>query len=140
MWRARHERSHRSADACHVTSRVDELAARRRELLLEGQRLRAELAADQEVMLEALSGVTRTVGHVRRLASPVLMFGGGALLLRLLFFRRRGPRLAAAGVGAAGLAGYALRGLKWITLIRRAITVLTIARAAFRARQRHQQA
>jgi hypothetical protein len=123
-----------------VSSRIDELAARRRELLLEGQRLRAELAADHEVVLQALSGVTRTIGNVRRLVSPVLMFGGGALLFRLLFFRRRRPRAAAASLGAAGIAGYAMRGLKWITLIRRAITVLTIARAAFRARQRHQQA
>jgi hypothetical protein len=123
-----------------MSSRIDQLEARRRELLLEGQRLRAELAADHEIVLEALGGVERTIGTVRRLASPVLMFGGGALLLKLLFFRRQPARAAAATAGAAGLAGFALRGLKWITLARRVIAVVTIARAAFRARQQHHQA
>jgi hypothetical protein len=122
-----------------MSSRIDQLQTRRRELLLEGQRLRAELAADHEIVLEALSGVERTIGTVRRLASPVLMFGGGALLLKLLFFRRRPARSTAATVGVAGLAGLALRGLKWITVARRVLALVGIARAAYRSRQQTHQ-
>lgn len=118
-----------------MSDRFDQLEARRRELLLESQRLRAELAADHAVVVEALSGVERTVGMVRRLASPVLLSAGGALLLRLLFSRRRPARAAAAGVGAAGLAGFALRGLRWITLARRALTIIALARTFMRSRR-----
>jgi hypothetical protein len=113
-----------------MPDRIDELAMRRRQLLLRSERLRADLAADQRVVVETLSGVDRAIGTARRLA-PFLLAGGGVLLLTLLRGRRRaGPRPV----------GFAMRSLALIALARRALTVLTLVRAVARSRRGHTEA
>jgi hypothetical protein len=113
-----------------MSDRIDELATRRRQLLLRSERLRAELAADQRVVVDTLSGVDRAVSTARRLA-PFLLAGGGGLLLLTLLRGRRGPR---AGPRPVGLA---MRSLALIALARRALTVLTLIRAVTRSRREH---
>ncbi len=112
-----------------MSDRIDELARRRRQLLLRSERLRAELAADQRVVVDTLSGVDRAVSTAKRLA-PFLLAGGGLLLLTL-FRGRRGSGVSARPVGLA------MRSLAWIALARRALTVLTLIRAVSRSRREH---
>lgn len=110
-----------------MSDRIDELATRRRQLLLRSERLRAELAADQRVVVDTLSGVDRAVGTAKRVA-PLFLAGGGILLLFTLLRGRRGAGVSARPVGLA------MRSLAWIALARRALTVLTLIRAVTRSR------
>jgi hypothetical protein len=102
--------------------RFDQLEMRRRQLLLRSERLRADLAADNRVVMDAIGGVDKAIGTARRLASPVLLAGGGALLLALL--KRFRP------------VGFAVRGLAWITLAKRLLTLASLIRAATASRRR----
>jgi hypothetical protein len=114
-----------------VSDRFSQLELRRRQLLVRSTRLRADLAADQQVIVDAIGGIDRIVGKVRAiasLASPLLLAGGGALLLRLL----RGSR-APRRTRAAGLMG---RGIAWLARARRLLTLLSIIRAVAAARAR----
>jgi hypothetical protein len=114
-----------------VSDRFEQLELRRRQLLVRSARLRADLAADQQVIVDAISGVDRVVGRVRTLASflsPLLLAGGGALLLRLL----RGSSRAR----PARKAGLVARGANWLMRARRLLTVLSIIRAVARSRSR----
>ncbi len=123
-----------------MSNRLAELATRRRQLLIRSDRLRAELAADQEVMLEALSGIERAIHRVKRAAKPVFLAGAGLLLLKLL----RGRGKVAAGMGgraAAGLAagggrsrGLLMRMILLISTVRRALPYLSLARSLWRSR------
>jgi hypothetical protein len=118
-----------------VSDRFEQLELRRRQLLVRSARLRADLAADQQVILDALGGVDRVLGRVRSIisfASPLLLAGGGALLLRLL----RGSGRAARPARAAGVAGMVARGATWLSRARRLLTVLSIIRAVARSRSR----
>src|ERR1051325_4218269 len=101
--------------------RFDQLEMRRRQLLLRSERLRADLAADNRVVMEAIGGIDKVIGTARRLASPVLLAGAGALLLGL--FRRFRP------------VGFAMRGLGWISVAKRLLTVLSLIRAATASRR-----
>jgi hypothetical protein len=103
-----------------VSDRFDELAMRRRQLLLRSERLRSDLAADQRIVLEAIGGVDRIFGMAKSLASPLLLAGGGALLFGLL--KRVRP------------VGFAMRGLVWVSLARRLLNIFTVVRAATRSR------
>jgi hypothetical protein len=118
-----------------VSDRFEQLELRRRQLLVRSTRLRAELAADHQVIVNALGGVDRVIGRVRSIvsfASPLLLAGGGALLLRLL----RGSR-APRPRRAAGLVGMVARGASWLSRARRLLTILSIIRAVAAARARH---
>jgi hypothetical protein len=106
-----------------VSDRIDQLEMRRRQLLLRSEGLRADLAADQRVIEDAISGIDRMVGKVRSLAMPVLLAGAGALFFAVL--RRRIRPV-----------GFAMRGLMWISLARRLLAVFTLVRAATRSRGR----
>lgn len=106
-----------------MSDRLDELAMRRRQLLLRSERLRMDLAADQRVMLEALSGVDRAFQIARSAAKPLLLVGAGALLLRLL--RRSRP--------IAG-AGFAMKALFWVSMARKAMPYVSMARDMWRSR------
>jgi hypothetical protein len=111
-----------------VSDRLDELALRRRTLLLRSERLRSDLAADQRVMLNALSGIDRVYSTAKRAAPPLLMLGAGALLLRL--FRRSKPgRRAGAGVKV----------LFWVSMIRKALPLVTLARTLWQSRSRRRE-
>jgi hypothetical protein len=101
--------------------RFDQLEMRRRQLLLRSERLRADLAADNRVVMEAIGGVDKVLGTARRLASPVLLAGGAALALGL--FKRFRP------------VGFAVRGLAWISLAKRLLTVLSLIRVATASRR-----
>ena len=102
--------------------RFDQLEMRRRQLLLRSERLRSDLAADHRIVMETIGGVDRWVGMARRLASPVLLAGEGALLFGL--FRRFRP------------VGFAMRGIAWITLAKRLLTVVSLVRAVTASRRR----
>ena len=106
-----------------MSDRLDELALRRRQLLLRSERLRSDLAADQRVLLEALSGVDRAFSIARRAATPLLMVGAGALLFRLL--RRSRP---------VASAGFAMKALFWVSMARRALPYVTLVRDMWRSR------
>jgi hypothetical protein len=106
-----------------MSDRLDELAMRRRRLLLRSERLRADLAADQRVLLEALSGVDRAISIARSAAKPLMLVGAGALLLRLL--RKSRP------VAGAGLA---MKALFWVSMARKALPYATLARNMWRSR------
>lgn len=117
-----------------MSDRLEELAMRRRRLLLRSERLRAELAADQQVMLDALSGVDRAIATARKAAKPVFFVGAGLLLFKLL----RGPRRASSGVARAGMApagrGLMMRALFWISVAQRALPYISLARNLWRSR------
>jgi hypothetical protein len=116
-----------------VSDRFEQLDMRRRQLLVRSARLRADLAADQQVILDAIGGVDRILGKARTIASfvsPLLLAGGGALLLRLITGSR-----AARPARAAGMVG---RGLSWLTRARRLLTLLSIVRAVIAARSRRE--
>ncbi len=106
-----------------MSHRLQELAMRRRTLLLRSERLRADLAADHRVVLEALSGVERFYFIARRAAPPLMLVGVGALLLRL--FRRSRP-VAGAGVGR--------KALFWMSMARRALPLVPLTRSMWRSR------
>ncbi|MEJ1966478.1 MAG: hypothetical protein WDO56_35045 [Gammaproteobacteria bacterium] len=106
-----------------MSQRLDELAMRRRKLLLHSERLRADLAADQRVMLEALSGVDRAYAVAKRAAAPLLMVGAGALLFRLL--RRSRP-----GRGA----GLTMKALFWVSMAQKALPYAGLVRNLWRSR------
>ena len=109
-----------------MSDRLEELAMRRRRLLLRSERLRADLAADQRVMMEALSGVDRAISIARQAAKPLLLVGAGALLLRL--FRKSRP--------VAGT-GFAMKALFWVSTVRRALPFVAMARQMWRSRSSH---
>jgi len=115
-----------------MSDRLDELAMRRRALLLRSERLRADLAADQRVMLEALSGVDRAYAMARKMGPPLLLAGAGALFLRLF----RGSRRAAGASGPG--AGWAMKALFWVSMAKRALPFVTIARSMWRSRTARQ--
>jgi hypothetical protein len=108
-----------------VSDRFEQLELRRRQLLVRSARLRADLAADQQVIHDAIDSVDRAIGRVRSIASfasPLLLAAGGALLLGL--FRRFRPARAA------------VRGFRWLTMARRLLTLLSIVRAVAQSRAR----
>jgi len=126
-----------------MTDRLEQLQLRRRQLLLRSERLRAELSADQELMLDALSGVDRAIATARKLAPPFLLIAGGAMLFRLIRRARRGPAEAAAlaagagagaGVSAGRRAGFAAKALFWISVARRCMPYLPLVKALWRSR------
>jgi len=107
-----------------MSDRIEELAIRRRRLLLRSERLRADLAADQQVMLDALSGVDRAISTARKAAKPALLVGAGLLLFKLL--RRR--RAATAG------GGLLVKTLFWVSMAQRALPYVSLARNLWRSR------
>jgi hypothetical protein len=118
-----------------MSDRLEELAMRRRRLLLRSERLRAELAADQQVMLDALSGVDRAVSKVRRIARPALMVGGALLLFKLIFGRGRGRgRSALTARTAAAGSGLAMKALFWLSTAQRVLPYISLARNLWRSR------
>ena len=120
-----------------MSDRLEELAMRRRRLLLRSERLRAELAADQQVMLDALSGVDRAISTAKKAAKPMFLVGAGLLLFKLLRGPRRG-RASSAVVGRAGIAtagrGLMMRALFWISVVQRAMPYISLARNLWRSR------
>ena len=106
-----------------MSQRLEELQMRRRALLLRSERLRKEVAAEQRVMLDALSGVDRAISTARRLAPPFLLAAGGALLFRI--FRRSRP---------GSRSGFAMKALFWVSMAKRALPYVTLARNLWRAR------
>ncbi|HEU4626571.1 MAG TPA: hypothetical protein VFS52_17540 [Steroidobacteraceae bacterium] len=127
-----------------MSDRFEQLAMRRRQLLLRSARLRADLAADHLIILDAIGGIDRAVGKVRGLlsvASPILLAGGGAALLLRLF---RGSRRARAESRAASRAvakpGLVARSIAWVALARRLISLFSVVRAVARSRSRHHAA
>jgi hypothetical protein len=107
-----------------VSDRFEQLEMRRRQLLVRSARLRAELAADQQVILHAIGGFDRIFALARSVASPVLLAGGGALLFGLLK-RFRPIRFAA-------------RGMVWVSMAKRLLTIFTLVRAATRSGSRRE--
>jgi hypothetical protein len=116
-----------------VSDRLNELAMRRRRLLLRSERLRVELAADQQVMLQALSGIDRALSTARKAVKPVFLVGAGLLLLKLIRGRRAAP--AAAALASTG-AGRSLltRVLFWVSVAQRALPYVSLARNLWRSR------
>jgi hypothetical protein len=111
-----------------MSDRLKELAMRRRRLLLRSERLRADLAADQQVMLDALSGVDRAFSTARKAAKPALLIGGALLLFKLLRGGRKRASVAAAG------GGLAMRALFWLSVAQRAMPYISLARNLWRSR------
>src|SRR4051812_46026523 len=116
-----------------MSDRIEELAMRRRRLLLRSERLRAELAADQAVMLDALSGVDRAISTARKAAKPALLIGGGLLLFKLLRGRRSRPAVGGPA-GAAARGGLLMRALFWVSMVQRAMPYVSLARNLWRSR------
>jgi hypothetical protein len=114
-----------------MSDRLEELAMRRRRLLLRSERLRADLAADQRVMLDALSGVDRAIHTARKAAKPALLIGAGLLLFKLIR-GRRASRVGRAGAGAGG--GLVMRALFWLSIAQRALPYVSLARNLWRSR------
>ena len=123
-----------------MSDRLEQLQLRRRQLLLRSERLRADLAADQQVMLDALSGVDRAVATARRFAPPFLLIAGGALMFRWLRGSRRRAGIQdvgdglAVGATAGRRAGFAAKALFWISVARRVMPYLPLAKALWRSR------
>jgi hypothetical protein len=119
-----------------MSDRLEELAMRRRRLLLRSERLRAELAADQQLMLDALSGVDRAISTAKKAAKPVFLVGAGLLLLKLIRGPRRTslPAVGAAGLAAAGGRSLMTRALFWISIAQRALPYVSLARNLWRSR------
>jgi hypothetical protein len=107
-----------------MSDRIEELAMRRRRLLLRSERLRADLAADQQVMLDALSGVDRAISTAKKAAKPVFLVGAGLLLFKLL---RRGRARTAGG-------GLLVKTLFWVSMAQRALPYVSLARNLWRSR------
>jgi hypothetical protein len=106
-------------------ARLEELALRRRRLLLRSARLRGEIAADRRYLMRSLDSVDRYYSIARGLAKPVALAGAGLLLLKIL---RRGGR-------AAG-GGFAVRALVWVSMARRLLPLVGLARAYMKSRSR----
>jgi hypothetical protein len=107
-----------------MSDRLEELAMRRRRLLLRSERLRADLAADQRVVLDALSGVDSVLSKAKQVAKPALIIGGALLLFKLL---RRGKKTTAG-------AGLAMKALFWLSVAQRAMPYVSLARNLWRSR------
>jgi hypothetical protein len=116
-----------------MSDRLEELAMRRRRLLLRSDRLRAELAADQQVLLDALSGVDRAISTAKKAAKPVFLVGAGLLLLKLLR-GRRAPRADRAGLAGVAGRGFMTRTLFWLSIAQRALPYVSLARSLWRSR------
>ena len=112
--------------------RLAELEMRRRRLLLKSARLRSEFGADQRSLLVTLSGVDRYYAIARNVAKPALFVGGSLLLLKLLRRRRRSEP----DDDSSDRAGFAARALVWVSMARRVLPLLGIARAFMQARAR----
>ena len=89
-----------------MSDRLEELSMRRRRLLLRSERLRGDLAADQRVMLDALSGVDRAISIARKAAKPLLLVG----------------------------AGVAMKALFWVSMARRSLPYVAMCRDMWRSR------
>ena len=111
-----------------MSDRLEELAMRRRKLLLRSERLRADLQADQQVFLDALSGVDRAIGMAKKAATPLLFVGAGLMLIKLV---RGGGRSVARRGG-----GLAMKALFWVSMAQRALPYVTLARDLWRSRSR----
>lgn len=99
-------------------SRVAELEARRKGLLLRSAALRAELVQHTAELDHAFHRIDRGIGLVRNFAArPMLLAGGAALLLTL------GPRKAFRWIS---------RGLLLTSVARRAYGLLGLMRSARR--------
>lgn len=107
-----------------MSDRLEELAMRRRRLLLRSERLRADLAADQAVVLDALSGVDSALSKAKQVAKPALIIGGALLLFKLL---RRGKKTTAG-------AGLTMKALFWLSVAQRAMPYVSLARNLWRSR------
>jgi hypothetical protein len=114
-----------------MSDRLEELAIRRRRLLLRSERLRADLAADQQVLLDALSGVDSAISKARQVAKPALLIGGALLLFKLIRGGRR--RGAGGGVGRAA-SGLTMKALFWLSVVQRAMPYISLARNLWRSR------
>jgi hypothetical protein len=108
-----------------MSDRLDQLAMRRRQLLLRSERLRTDLAADNKVLLHALGGVDRAFSMAKSVAPKILLVAGGALLLRM--FRRSRP---------AAHAGFAMKALFWVSMARRMLPYVTLLRGMWKSRSR----
>ena len=111
-----------------MSDRLDQLAMRRRALTLRSERLRADLAADQQVMLDALSGVDRAYHRARRAAPKVLLVGAGLLLLKFVTRQRTPVRTAARN------AGFVAKALFWVSMARRVMPYVPLIKALWRSR------
>jgi hypothetical protein len=114
-------------------ARLAELEMRRRRLLLKSARLRSEFGADQRYVLDTLSGADRYYSMARNVAKPALFVGASLLLLQLL--RRRRRRFESEDVDT-DRAGFAARALVWVSMARRLLPLLRLARAFMQARAR----
>ncbi len=108
-----------------MSERLDELATRRRMLLIRSERLRADLAADQKVLLDALSGVDRAYSMARKATTPLLFVGAGLMLIKVF---RRGRSVTAGG------AGLAMKALFWVSMAQRALPYVSLVRNLWRSR------
>ena len=112
--------------------RLAELEMRRRRLLLKSARLRSEFGADQRYVLETLSGVDRYYSIARNVAKPALFVGASLLLLKVLRRRRRAD--SPADHDDSDRAGFAARALVWVSVARRLLPLLGLARAFMQSR------
>jgi hypothetical protein len=103
-----------------MSDRFEELAMRRRQLLLRSERLRSDLAADQRIVLEAVGGFDKILSIAKGVASPLVIAAAGALFFGLL--KRFRP------------VGLAMRGMVWISMAKRLLAVVGLVRAATRSR------
>lgn len=117
--------------------RLSELEMRRRRLLLKSARLRSQFGADQRYVLDTLSGVDRYYAIARNVAKPALFVGASLLLLKVLRRRRRLER--GADDDDSDGAGFAARALVWVSMARRVLPLLGLARAFMQARARRAQ-
>ena len=97
---------------------------RRRRLLVRSERLRSDLAADQRLMLDALSGVDRAINTARKVAKPVALIGAAFVLFKLL---RRGRARTAGG-------GVLVKALFWVSMVQRALPYVSLVRNLWRSR------
>ena len=115
-----------------MSDRLEELAVRRRRLLLRSERLRADLAADQQVMLDALSGVDNAISKAKQMAKPALLIGGALLLFKLI--RGGGRGKGTAGAAGRGASGFTMKALFWLSVVQRAMPYISLARNLWRSR------
>lgn len=113
-----------------MSHRIDELAMRRRALLLRSERLRADLAVDQRAMHDALSGVERFVATARRAAPSFLAVAGGLLLFRLL----RRSRRVTGGAQRPHQRSLLVKALFWVSMARRLMPYAPLIREVWRSR------
>ena len=118
--------------------RLEELALRRKMILLRSERLRADLAADQRYVLQSLSGFERFVNIARGVGKPLLMGGLGAMLLRFIRRPRRGGRGRGEADGAESRWALLPRALVWISTARRLLPLVGLCREFLRSRSRRE--